>query len=107
MTKTELLSRIVSDLGDNFYDGDTAVLTSILEDVIEDSLSMSNRNGKDLESQLDVLSSNIKKAVKAIYLQRGVEDVKSNSMSGLSNTYEDVMEQMLRDIIRQNKRLFR
>lgn len=107
MTKTELLSRIVSDLGDNFYDGDTAVLTSILEDVIEDSLSMSNRNGKDLESQLDVLSSNIKKAVKAIYLQRGVEDVKSNSMSGLSNTYEDVMEQMLKDIIRQNKRLFR
>ena len=108
MTETELLERIKADLGANYYDGDEAILSSILSDVIEDSLLMSNRKDKaDLEGQLSILSSNIKKAVKTIYLQRGAEDVKSNSQSGLSNTYEEATEAMLKDIIRQNKRLLR
>ena len=112
MTENELLERIKADLGANFYDGDEAILSSILSDVIEDSLLMSNREAKASssqtarEGQLKILASNIKKAVKTVYLQRGIEDVKSNSQSGLSNTYEDAMETMLKDIIRQNKRLF-
>lgn len=112
MTESELLTQIKADLGANFYDGDEAILSSILSDVIEDSLLMSNRGKKAgasnsaKETQIGILASNIKKAVKTIYLQRGIEDVKSNSQSGLSNTYEDAMETMLKDIIRQNKRLF-
>lgn len=101
----DILSEIEADLGANYKSEDSEVLTSLLTDVIGDALSMANRS--ESETNVTVLKSNIKKAVKAIYLQRGVEDVKSNSMGGLSNTYEDVMDMMLRDIIRQNKRLLR
>ncbi len=106
-----LLEAITADLGANYNSEDSTVLGTILDDVIEDALIMSNRKGKAsassqaYDAQVTLLSSNIKKAVKTIYLQRGIEDVKSNSQSGLSNTYDDAMETMLRDIIRQNKRL--
>ena len=110
--RENLLEAIVADLGPNYNSDDSAVLGSILDDVIEDALIMSNRKNRanvstsTFETQVTVLSSNIKKAVKTIYLQRGIEDVKSNSQSGLSNTYDDAMQTMLHDIIRQNKRLF-
>ena len=68
---------------------------------------MSNRINKgNLDKQLIALKSNIKKAVKAIYLQRGVEGVVSDSQSGLNNNYDDVMETMKKDIVKQNKRLY-
>ncbi len=113
MTQEELLEQIKADLSFNYRVGDDSVLNDILSDVIEDALIMSNRDVKASVSdeakaqQIKVLSSNIKKAVKTVYLQRGIEDVKSNSQSGLSNTYDDVMESMLRDIVRQNKRLLK
>ena len=113
MTKEELLQQIMADLGDNFTEQDTVVLGDILEDVIEDALLMSNRDAKAnasdeaMATQLKILSSNIKRAVKTIYLQRGVEDVNSNSQSGLSNTYDVAMERMLADILRQNKRVLK
>ena len=113
MTREELLQQIIADLGDNYRETDDGILANILEDVIEDALLMSNRDVKAEASdeamalQLKILSSNIKKAVKTIYLQRGVEDVKSNSESGLSNTYEVAMDRMLADIIRQNKRVLK
>ena len=105
-----LLQEVINDLAENFRYGDDNILADILEGVADDALLMSNRHYKavteaDRDAQLTILASNIKKATKAIYLQRGVEDVKSNSQSGLSNTYESVMETMLNDIIRQNKRL--
>lgn len=105
-----LLQEIIDDLADNFRTGDSEILEDILEGVTDDALLMSNRYVKAVtdeakEAQIIVLASNIKKATKAIYLQRGVEDVKSNSQSGLSNSYDNVMETMLNDIIKQNKRL--
>lgn len=103
--KEEILEEIIEDLADN-YRKDEEVLVSLLDDVIEDALSMSNRKFKlDKDNQLLILKSNIKKAVKSIYLQRGIEDVSSNSANGESNTYEKVMDTMLNDIIKQNKRL--
>ena len=113
MTKEELLEQIMADLGDNFTEQDSVVLEDILEDVIEDALLMSNRDAKAnasagaMATQLKILSSNIKRAVKTIYLQRGVEDVNSNSQSGLTNTYDVAMERMLADILRQNKRVLK
>lgn len=101
---SKLLEEIKADLADNFSASDETVLGDLLEDVINDALSMANRPAT--EAGVTVLSSNIKKATKTIYLQRGIEDVKSNSQSGLSNTYDDAMETMLKDIIRQNKRRF-
>lgn len=103
--KEDILNEIEHDLGDNYVSDDESVLINILDDVISDALSMSNR--ANTENNLIILKSNIKKATKSIYLLRGVEDVKSNSQSGLSNTYENVMETMMWDIIRQNKRVMR
>lgn len=113
MTEAELLTQITADLSVNYESRDYTVLSQILEDVIEDALIMSNRDAKARvstqakEAQLTILSSNIKKATKTIYLQRGIEDVKSNSQNGLSNSYDEAMDTMLRDIIRQNKRLLK
>lgn len=113
MTKSELLTQIKEDLAQNYRASDDSVLDDILDDVIEDALIMANRDVKARvssqakEAQLTILSSNIKKATKTIYLQRGIEDVKSDSQSGLSNSYDDAMDTMLRDIIRQNKRLLK
>lgn len=111
MTKENLLSSIVADLGANYRD-DSDVLGALLDDVINDALIVSNRvhlatTDEKLEAQLDILSSNIKKAVKSIYLLRGAEDVKSQSLSGLSSTYENAIETMLYDIIRSNKRILK
>ena len=101
----DVFNEIVADLADNYVSTDESVLKNILSDVIEDALSVSNRVYS--ENNLQILKSNIKKATKSIYLLRGVEDVKSNSQSGLSNTYDNVMETMMWDIIRQNKRVLR
>lgn len=101
----DVFNEIVADLADNYVSTDESVLKNILSDVIEDALSASNR--VYTENNLQILKSNIKKATKSIYLLRGVEDVKSNSQSGLSNTYDNVMETMMWDIIRQNKRVLR
>lgn len=103
--KEKILDEIIKDLSDN-YRNDKEVLTSLLDDIINDALFISNRRFKtDKEEQLTILKSNIKKAVKSVYLQRGSEDVSSNSESGTSNTYEQVVEVMTLDIIRQNKRI--
>ncbi len=112
MITETLYEEIVRDLGVNFNEEDGNVLHDLIDDVIEDALLMSNRNVKVIseetkEAHVIILASNIKKAVKTIYLQRGIEDVKSNSQSGLSNTYDDAMETMLRDIVRQNKRILK
>ena len=110
MTKNNLLNSIIADLGANYQDDDREVLGALLEDVVNDALIVSNRkqyatDQKTLEAQLDVLSSNIKKAVKSLYLLRGAEDVKSQSQAGLSMNYENAIETMTYDIIRTNKRV--
>lgn len=102
----EILEEIKKDLSDNYYDNDDTVLKNLLEDVIADALSISNRKFKsDKVNQIEILSSNIKKAVKTIYIQRGTEDVKSSGEAGESKTYADSIEIMEKDIIRQNKRI--
>ena len=109
MTKQELLTQIQNDLGANYYD-ESNVLSNILDDVIEDALRVSNRKqlavtDEATSQQIGVLASQIKKATKTIYLQRGAEDVKSQSQSGLSTTYDDAIETLTRDVIRLNKRI--
>lgn len=113
MTKENLLNSIISDLDANFKN-DSLVLSALLDEVINDALFTSNRDQlvdsadtSTLESQLDVLASNIRRAVKTIYLQRGAEDTKSQSLSGLSSTYDDVIETMKNSIIRSGKRILR
>ena len=100
-----ILAEIIADLGENYSVSDSTVLASLLDDCIVDALNLSNRTNTN--NNLSLLKSNIKKAVKTIYLQRGVEDVYSNSQSGLSNTYSKAIDDMLQDIIKQNKRVLK
>lgn len=109
MTKEDLLSSIVADLGANYRD-DSDVLGALLDDVINDALIISNRDRLvktqvDEEKQIKFLSSNIRKCVKSIYLQRGAEDVSSQSISGLSSTYDKSIITMKDDIIKSGKRI--
>lgn len=103
---TTIQNEIIAELGDMYDAADSAVLYDILDDVITDALYVSNRQYKsNRDDQLTILKSNIKKATKTIYLQRGTEDVTSETQSGISKTYDIAMETMKQDIIRQNKRL--
>ncbi len=105
--KNTILQEIIDDLDVLYKDDDDEVLESLLEDVIRDALFISNRQyKKDSDNQLRILKSNIKKAVKTIYLQRGAEDVMSEGLAGISSTYGNAIEMMEKDILRQNKRLF-
>lgn len=103
---TSIQNEIIAELGEMYDTADNVVLRGILEDVITDALYVSNRQYKsDKEKQLTILKSNIKKATKTIYLQRGTEDSTSETQNGISKTYDIAMETMRQDIIRQNKRL--
>lgn len=110
MTKENLLSSIVADLGSNYQESDSELLGALLDEVVDDALRVSGRifmaqTDEGMSAQLDVLSSNIRKAVKSVYLLRGAEDVKSQSESGVSSTYENAVETMTYDIIRTGKRV--
>lgn len=100
-----MLNEIIRDLGDNYNDTDKKVLEDILDEATTNALFISNRVS-NLEN-IKLLSSEIKKYVKAVYLQRGVEDVKSQSQSGLSSTYQDAYEKMRKDIISNGKRIIK
>lgn len=105
MTKQELLESIKTDLDANYRNDD--VLNELFEEVLNDALFISNRISlyqTKQEEQISILASNIRKCVKSIYLQRGSEDVTSQSLSGISNTYDDAVERMKSDIIKQGKR---
>lgn len=106
MTKEKLLESIKTDLNAN-YRNDDEVLNDLFEEVLNDALFISNRKKlyeTSEEEQITILASNIRKCVKSIYLQRGSEDVTSQSLSGISNTYDDSIERMKADIIKQGKR---
>ena len=110
MTKENLLISIVNDLGENYRDGDSGVLAEILDETINDALFISNRivlSKTDLEGQLDVLSSEIRKCTKSIYLQRGSEDVSGQSESGISSSFFNAKEILKNDIVSGGKRLVR
>lgn len=111
-TLEELTESIITDLGANFKSDDKDFLTFLVSEVFNDALICSNRDYKCVDddskaTQIDLLSSNIRKACKTIYLSRGAEDVKSNSLSGISNTYDNAVETMKSDIIKQGKRIVR
>jgi CII-binding regulator of phage lambda lysogenization HflD len=100
-----ILDEIIKDLSDNYNQTDKEILKSILEEIIVDALSISNR--KKTDENISYLKSDIKKAVKSIYLQRGKEDVTQDSESGLSNVYNDVVSELSLNIIKKGKRLIR
>lgn len=106
--KQEVLQKIITILGDNYQERDSAVLASLLDQVITQASYISNRE-IDLEAESDdnfkLLTPEIINATVIAYQTRGVESVKSQSELGQSNTFVDYTEKLRTDIIKNGKRV--
>lgn len=96
-TKRENIDKIIDDLGAN-YRNDKEVLEEILEEV--SSIASDISNNKDKEK----LFPYIKKATKAIYLSRGAEGLQSRNEGSISSSYEDIIDKLRNDIVRNGLR---
>ena len=92
------VDKIIEDLGAN-YKNDEEVLEEILKDVSSIASNISNRKSDDAK-----LLPYIKKAVKAIYLCRGAEGIISRGEGSISSSYEDIIEKLRNDIIKNGLR---
>ena len=93
------IDKIIDDLGANYQESDEEVLEEILSEVSSIASDISNRKADDIK-----LFPYIKKAVKSEYLARGAEGIKSKSESGVSDTFEDIIEILRNDIIKNGLR---
>lgn len=96
-SNVEMIDKIANDLGAN-YRKDEEVLVEILEEV--SSIAFDISNNKDKEK----LFPYIKKATKAIYLCRGSEGLQSRGEGSISNSYEDIIEKLRNDIVKNGLR---
>ena len=94
-----MLDKIINDLGANYNSKDEEVLEDILNEVSSIASNISNRNADD-----EKLYPYIKKAVKSEYLRRGAEGMQSTSESGVSSSFEDVIDKMRNDIVKNGLR---
>lgn len=93
----ENIDKIIAELGAN-YQNDKEVLKGILEEINSVAYDISkNKNQAKLFPY-------IKKAVKAIYLCRGTEGLQSRSEGSITSSYEDVIEKLRNDIIKNGLR---
>ena len=92
------IDRIRRDLGANYKD-DLNVLMDIYEEVSSIASNISNRQKDD-----EKLFPYINKATKAIYLCRGAEGVTTRGEGSISNSFEDVIEKLRNDIIKNGLR---
>lgn len=110
MKLTEVLQMIIAKLGANYNSTDSTVLENIVKEVIIQASFISNRDitiGDDADNNLKLLSPEIMDAAIIAYENRGVENVKSQSSLGESNTFVDYIEKLRNDIIKNGKRIIR
>lgn len=98
MNENNNIDKIIADLGAN-YKEDKEVLEEILKEVSSIASDISNRQKDD-----EKLFPYIKKAVKAIYLCRGSEGLQSRGEGSISSSYEDIIEKLRNDIIKNRLR---
>lgn len=94
-----MLEKIIEDLGANYKDDDREVLKDILEEVSSIASNISNRKKDD-----EKLFPYIKKAVKSMYLTRGAEGLASRNEGSISSSYEDIVDKLRNDIIKNGLR---
>lgn len=92
------LEKIIADLGANYNSNDESVLNEILEEVKSIAFDISNNSNKEK------LFPYIKKAVKSIYLSRGAEGLQSRGEGSISSSYEDIIEKLRNDIVKNGLR---
>lgn len=97
MKKTNYIDKIIADLGANYKD-DKEVLEEILEEMNSIAFDISNNKNKEK------LFPYINKAVKAVYLSRGAEGLQSRGEGSISSSYEDIIEKLRNDIIKNGLR---
>lgn len=93
----ENIDKIIADLGANYKD-DKEVLEEILEEVSSIASHLSNNDNTE------ALFPYIKKAVKAEYLARGAEGLTSRNEGSVSSSFEDTIDKMRNNIIRNGLR---
>lgn len=91
-------NKIIENLGAN-YKQDIDVLKEILEEVSSIASNISNRKTDD-----ENLFPYIAKATIAMYLARGAEGLTSQTESGVSNSYEDIIDKLRNDIVKNGLR---
>ena len=99
MSKAEAIVKIKTDLAENYKDNNDSVLNDIYDEVSSIASNISNRDKSD-----EKLFPYIKKAVKATYLLRGGEGLLSLSQSGVSSSFEDIIDKLRNDIIKNGLR---
>ncbi len=97
MNENNNIDKIIADLGAN-YKEDKEVLEEILKEV--NSIASNISNNKNIEK----LFPYIKTAVKSVYLNRGSEGLKSRNEGSISNSFEDIIEKLRNDIIKNGLR---
>lgn len=96
--KRKILDNVTRNLADNYRD-DVDTLREIIDNVSCMALSISNRKS------LSTLEPEIGQCVIAEYLRRGAEGSSSISESGHSISFEDNIEKMRNNIIKNGKRV--
>ena len=97
-----MINEIINELGDNYNSDDESVLNNILEEVTANALIISNLSN-NIQNQ-EYLKQEIKSCVKGIYLQRGSEGLKNLNQSGTNSSFDDCMDKLRNDIIKNGKR---
>lgn len=93
------LSKIKPILGANYAPNTDEVLKEIIEEITSIACDISNRESNDKK-----LFPYISKAVRAEYLTRGAEGLLSNSEGSISNSFEDIIDKMRSNIIKNGVR---
>lgn len=94
-----MLEKIKKDLGANYNESNEEVLKEIIEEVSSIASDISNRKTTDKK-----LNPYIIKATKAIYLSRGAEGLQSRGEGSISSSYEDIIEKLRNDIVKNGLR---
>jgi len=96
------IDKVIADLGANYKNEDKEVLEETIGEVSSIASDISNRKSSD-----EKLFPYIKKAVKSIYLSRGAEGMKSRGEGSISSSYEDIIDTLRNDIIKNGLRVMK
>lgn len=96
------LDKVEADLGPNYKKEDREVLKEAIDEVSRIASNISNRKSTDIN-----LWPYIKEAVKAMYLSRGAEGLKSRGEGSISNSFDDIIGKLRNDIIKDGMRLMK
>lgn len=97
-----MLDKIKENLGANYIENTDDILQDIIDDMTSIACNISNRKKDD-----EKLFPYIKRAVKAEYLARGAEGLTNRSEGSISSSYEDIIEKLRNNIIKNGARRFK